>query len=173
MISTNQKPTGSNFGAKSEPSEVLAGIELHGKNVIRFCRPLAPVGFVLISHSAQGRAASRHFRDEQCLFRAPDLAARTMGPPEGIQRFGWHVRLGRTCRAGRVHYPELETSFEVDLILRRQDKLEEDQWGSEACKADHRRAARMMFGDCDTEDWARREVSRVKAPGFHPNPRHR
>ena len=34
MISTHQKPTGSNFGAKSEPSEVLAGIELHGKNVI-------------------------------------------------------------------------------------------------------------------------------------------
>jgi NAD(P)-dependent dehydrogenase (short-subunit alcohol dehydrogenase family) len=34
MISVNQKPTGSNFGAKSEPSEVLAGIELHGKNVI-------------------------------------------------------------------------------------------------------------------------------------------
>ena len=34
MMSTNQKPTGSNFGAKSEPSEVLAGIELHGKNVI-------------------------------------------------------------------------------------------------------------------------------------------
>ena len=34
MISANQKPTGSNFGAKSEPSEVLEGIELHGKNVI-------------------------------------------------------------------------------------------------------------------------------------------
>ena len=34
MISINQKPTGSNFGAKSEPSEVLAGIELHGKNAI-------------------------------------------------------------------------------------------------------------------------------------------
>ena len=34
MISINQKPTGSNFGAKSEPNEVLAGIELHGKNAI-------------------------------------------------------------------------------------------------------------------------------------------
>lgn len=34
MISANQKPTGSHFGAKSEPSEVLEGIELHGKNVI-------------------------------------------------------------------------------------------------------------------------------------------
>ena len=34
MISINQKPTGSNFGAKSEPSEVLAGIELHGKIAI-------------------------------------------------------------------------------------------------------------------------------------------
>ena len=52
------------------------------------------------------------------LFRAVDLATKEMGPPEGIERLGWHVRLGRTCGMGRKYYPELEASFEVDLISR-------------------------------------------------------
>jgi len=34
MISENQKPIQSNFKAKSEPHQILEGIELHGKNAI-------------------------------------------------------------------------------------------------------------------------------------------
>ena len=83
------------------------------------------------------------------LFRAAALATKEMGPPEGIERLGWHVRLGRTCGRGREYHPEKEASFEVDLIFKRQDKLEEGQWRSEARKADDRRSARMMFGDYD------------------------
>ena len=86
------------------------------------------------------------------FFRASDLAARAVGPPEGIQRFGWRVRIGRTCRAGRMHYPELEASFEVDFVCERQGKMGEGQWRSEARKADDRRSARMMFGDYDNAD---------------------
>ena len=58
------------------------------------------------------------------LFRAAVLATTEIGPPEGIERLGWHVRLGRTCGKGREYYPEKETSFEVDLIFKRQDNLE-------------------------------------------------
>ena len=34
MISENQKPIQSNFKAKSEPHQILEGVELHGKNAI-------------------------------------------------------------------------------------------------------------------------------------------
>jgi NAD(P)-dependent dehydrogenase (short-subunit alcohol dehydrogenase family) len=34
MISENQRPVGSNFKARSEPAQILEGIELHNKNVI-------------------------------------------------------------------------------------------------------------------------------------------
>ena len=34
MISENQRPVGSNFKARSEPAQILEGIELQNKNVI-------------------------------------------------------------------------------------------------------------------------------------------
>ena len=34
MISKHQKPVGSGFGAKSEPAEEMAGIDLSGKTAV-------------------------------------------------------------------------------------------------------------------------------------------
>ncbi len=58
----------------------------------------------------------------------------------------------------------------MDLIFKRQDKLEEGQWRSEARKADDRRSAIMMLDDYSNrhafEDWAGAKLG-ARLVAFH------
>ncbi len=60
MISKQQKPVNSGFGAKSEPAEVLAGIELSGKTAL-----------VTGGYSGIGTETSRALVEVGCEVYAP------------------------------------------------------------------------------------------------------
>ena len=74
MISKHQKPVGSGFGAKSEPAEVMAGIDLSGKTAV-----------VTGGYSGIGTETSRALVDAGCDVYIParrtDIAAKEL---EGI-----------------------------------------------------------------------------------------
>ena len=55
MISEKQKPTDSGFGAKTEPSEVMEGINLVGKTIV-----------VTGGYSGIGLETSRAFSKRRC-----------------------------------------------------------------------------------------------------------